>query len=309
MAVYISGSLAHDRIMVYPGLFADSILPEKVHMINVSFLIESMRETRGGTAGNIAYSMALLGEQPIILSSAGKDFGEYAAYLKTLGLSVDGVRILENEHTAFCYITTDMSDNQIVGFCLAAMKHPCGYKFGDLDLERDLAIVAPGNMDDMQNLPCYYREKGLRYIYDPSQQVAAFSGQQMLDGLTGSYVLICNDYELEVIMNKAKCSKAELTKRTGHIITTLGDKGCLLTTIDKEVHLPALPAKVKDPTGAGDALRGGLLCGLHNGRDMLTALQMGVTAASFCVEANGTQEHFFDQNSFAARYQQAFGEL
>lgn len=309
MAVYISGSLAHDRIMVYPGLFADSILPEKVHMINVSFLIESVRETRGGTAGNIAYSMALLGEKPLILSSAGKDFDEYAVFLNNLGLSVEGVRIINSEHTAFCYITTDLSDNQIVGFCPAAMNHPCEYNFGELDLERDLAIVSPGNMDDMQSLPRFYREKGLRYIYDPSQQVAAFSGQQLLDGLTGSYILMCNDYELEVIMRNTKCGKADLAKRAKYIITTLGDKGCLLTTATDEVHLPALPVKAKDPTGAGDALRGGLLCGLHSGRDMLTALQMGVTAASFCVEANGTQEHFFDQNSFGARYQKAFGEI
>ena len=197
MSIYVAGSLAFDRIMSFNGAFADHILADKLHILNVSFLIDGLVEKRGGCAGNIAYTLALMGEKPLILATAGKNFSEYGAFLESKGISLEGVRVMKDEFTASCTLITDKNNNQINGFHPAAMGFPCEYAFPHPDASADWGIVSPGNLDDMKALPRLFREKGIRYIYDPGQQIPALSGDDLLDAITGSALLVTNDYELQ----------------------------------------------------------------------------------------------------------------
>ena len=307
MNIYVFGSLAFDKIMNFPGRFADVILPEKLHILNVSFLIEKLEHKRGGTAGNIAYSLALLGEKPLILASVGQDFAEYRRFLAGLDLPLHGVREIPEEFTSACYLITDKDNNQINGFHPAAMNHSCrpAIPAGTPD---DWAIVSPGNLEDMRALPRRYREKGIRYIYDPGQQIPALTGPDLLDAITGSELLVTNDYELEMICRTTGRTRAEIRQLTGNLITTLGEKGSVVNNgVDGQI--PAVtPLCVKDPTGAGDAYRAGLIKGLIMGYSLTQAARMGATCASFCVEHNGTQEHAFSLRAFAERHLDAFNE-
>ena len=310
MEIFVSGSLAYDRIMDFPGRFSDHILPDKIHILNVCFTVNGLKEKFGGTAGNIAYSLALLGEQPHILASAGKDFDKYENWLRRNQLSPAGIRRITDELTAGAYITTDRADNQITGFNPGAMKYPSLFKFDGVNSEHALAIVAPGNLEDMYTYASVYKEKNIQYIFDPGQNIPEFSGEQLLEMLTGSSLLISNDYELEMIMRATGLDKARLLRRTRAIITTLGEKGSLLCTKDKEVHIPAAPvSQVSDPTGAGDAYRAGTIKGLVMGKDLSDAALMGAVCASYAVECHGTQEHHFSQEDFWARYEATLGAL
>jgi len=308
MSIYVSGSLAYDRIMTFPGKFADHILPDKIHILNVCFLVDGLTEKFGGTAGNIAYTMSLLGEKPLILATSGKDFGAYKDWLGSLGLPLDGVKHVADEFTAGAYITTDLSDNQITGFNPGAMKHPCGFAFPGLDPARDLAIVSPGNLHDMREFPRFYKERGVRFLFDPGQNITAFPGEVLLEMITDATYFISNDYELEMVMNATGLSKAELLERTPVIITTLGENGSLITERGQVTKIE--PAKVdspKDPTGAGDAFRAGLLKGLAEGKPLAEAAKVGSVAAAYAVECHGTQEHTFSMSEFNERYAKNFG--
>ena len=225
MSIYVAGSLAFDRIMSFNGAFADHILADKLHILNVSFLIDGLVEKRGGCAGNIAYTLALMGEKPLILATAGKNFSEYGTFLESKGISLEGVRVMKDEFTASCTLITDKNNNQINGFHPAAMGFPCEYAFPHPDASADWGIVSPGNLDDMKALPRLFREKGIRYIYDPGQQIPALSGDDLLDAITGSALLVTNDYELEMISKATQRTRAELRALTGGVITTLGERG------------------------------------------------------------------------------------
>ena len=310
MSIYISGSLAYDRIMTFPGKFKDHILPEKLHILNVSFMVERMEEKRGGCAGNIAYTLALLGEKPLILGCVGRDFGPYADFLQDMGLPLDGVRTCEDLFTALCYITTDLQSNQITGFYPGAMTRPCEYAFPHVDAGQDLAIVSPGNLDDMRALPRYFREKKVRYIYDPGQQLPVLTGDELLDAISGSFALTSNDYELDMICKATDKTKAEILALTQWVITTYGEKGSSVTGPEGRTDIGvAEPARVTDPTGAGDAHRAGLLKGLTLGLSVAEAAKVGAACASFAIEEYGTQLHSFTPQSFMQRYTAAFGAL
>lgn len=190
MSIHLSGSLAYDRIMTFPGRFEEHILPEKLHILNVCFLIDRIEEKRGGTAGNIAFNLALLKERPRICASVGKDFEEYARALEGMGLPLDGIRRLAQNFTACAYITTDQQGNQITGFSPAAMNTPCDPAFRPDVKPGDWAVVAPGNVDDMLDLPELYRSHGIPYIYDPGQQVPALGAERLVSGFTGAEALI-----------------------------------------------------------------------------------------------------------------------
>ncbi len=311
MSVYVSGSLAFDRIMTFPGNFQDHIMMDKLHMINVSFMVDGMDERRGGCAGNIAYSLALLGEKPVIVAAAGRDFAPYAEALDKLGLPLDGIRRDADIFTGLCYITTDMNSNQITGFYPGAMSLPADYAFPELDPEHDLAIVSPGNVEDMRRLPAFYKEKGIPYIYDPGQQLPVLSGQDLLAAIDGSLACITNDYELNMICKATGKSEDELLGRTLWLVTTLGAEGALVRGADgTEARIaPVPPAAVTDPTGAGDAQRAGLLKGLMHGLSMPEAARLGSVSASFALEKMGTQEHAYTAALFRERYVTVFGPL
>lgn len=311
MAIYVSGSLAFDRIMTFHGNFKDHILLDKLHMLNVSFMVDSMDERRGGCAGNIAFSLALLGEKPIIVSSAGRDFDGYAKVLANLGLPLEGIRRLDDVFTALCYITTDLNSNQITGFYPGAMSMPSDYSFPNLNPEKDIAIISPGNVEDMRRLPGFFRERGVPYIFDPGQQLPVLSAADLLNAIEGAFACITNDYELNMICKATGVSEDDLVGRTLWLVTTLGAEGARIRGADgTDTHVAAVAVdKVADPTGAGDAQRAGLLKGLSAGLSMPEAAKLGSVAASFAIESLGTQEHAYTPAQFGKRYESAFGPM
>jgi adenosine kinase len=309
MRIFVSGSLAFDRIMDFPGRFADHILPEKIHILNVCFMVNGLTERFGGTAGNIAYNLALLGEKPVILATCGRDFGPYRDWLEKLGLPLAGIKEIPEEFTAGAYITTDLADNQITGFNPGAMKHASDYRFDGLkDPGSALAIVAPGSLDDMLSYTRLYKQKGLRYIFDPGQSIPAWGAEELREMATGALALIVNDYELEMFGQKTGLDAMALMNLTPVLVTTQGDAGSDVRTAAGLEKIRAVPARqVLDPTGAGDAYRAGLLKGLALGLSLLEAAQMGAVLASFCVEQQGTQEHRVEIREFWDRYAGIFG--
>jgi adenosine kinase len=308
MHIFVSGSLAYDRIMDFPGRFADHILPEKIHILNVCFMVNGLTERFGGTAGNIAYNLALLGEKPMILATGGRDFGLYQEWLANLGLPLHGIRLIDEEFTAGAYITTDLADNQITGFNPGAMKHQSYYPFDGARPKESLAIIAPGNLPDMLVYSRRYKEMGLPYIFDPGQSIPAWGPEELREMATGALALIMNDYEMEMFHQKTGLAEGELQSLVQVLIITKGEVGSeLIGPEGRQVILPARPLRVQDPTGAGDAYRAGLIKGLTLNLPWATAALLGSTLASFAVEQAGTQEHTVSLPEFRQRYQENFG--
>ncbi len=303
MSIYITGSLAFDRIMTFQGKFQDSIIQDKVHKMSISFMVDRMEEKFGGCAGNIAYTLAKLHEKPIIISSSGRDFAPYAKHMQELGLSLEGINQDDELFTALCYITTDLDNNQITGFYPGAMTLPSRYGFNKLNAEEDFAIISPGNLTDMRALPDFYRDKGVKYIYDPGQQLPVIEADELIKAISGSFALTINDYELEMVCQKTGKTAAEIQELTTWCITTLGENGASIVGQGQKHDIKAVKVQqVIDPTGAGDAHRAGLLKGLSNGYGIVESAQIAATCASYAIEHYGTQLHSFDEDDFMQRY-------
>ncbi len=309
MKIFVSGSLAYDRIMDFPGRFSDHILPDKIHILNVCFTVNGMVEKFGGTAGNIAYTLALLEERPVILATIGKDHQRYFEWLKENGLTLEGIKIIEEEFTAGAYITTDRADNQITGFNPGAMKHRSGYSFDNAGTD-SITLIGPGNLGDMAEYAIACRKEKIPFICDPGQSLTGWDGKDLSAWIEGSYCLISNDYELELIMDKTGKDKRGLLSMTKTIVTTLGEKGCRISTGESEIAVSAAKTSdVVDPTGAGDSFRAGFLKGLVTDKDLETSAKMGAIAGAYAVEKYGTQEHRFSFSDFMQRYRENFGKL
>ena len=303
MKIIVSGSLAYDRIMDFPGYFKEHILPEKIHVLNVCFQVNDMKEKFGGTAGNIAYALTLMGQKPLISATIGRDYHRYLEWLGNHGISTEHIKIIEDEFTASAYITTDQSDNQITGFHPGAMKLSSALDFDKLDPRETLVIVSPGNLEDMVNYPQICKDRGIDYIFDPGQSLPMLTGKDLVQAIEGCRILIANDYELDLIMSKTGLDKAALLRRAKAIIVTTGEKGSHVFTPECERRIPAAkPKTVKDPTGAGDSYRGGLISGLAQGKDIEECARMGSVCASFAVECYGTQEYSFSPEEFHERF-------
>lgn len=307
MQLYVSGSLAYDRIMDFDGKFADHILPDKIHVLNVCFNVNGLQEKLGGTAGNIAYGLAQLGEKPLVLGCLGRDGQRYRQWMKGHGIDDTYVRDIEEEFTAGAYITTDRADNQIAGFNPGAMKHSCCFDVGLLDPAEAMVIIAPGNYEDMTMLPAALRACGGAFIFDPGQALNIFAGPALVEAMRGARLLISNDYELEMIQRKTGLDVPALLGLVEAIITTKGEAGgVLLERGGRSRAFPAVPADtVSDPTGAGDAFRAGLLKGLAQGLDLLQSCLWGAVIASYAVACYGTQEYSLDAAGFQARLDKA----
>jgi adenosine kinase len=303
MNIIVSGSLAYDRIMDFPGHFSDHILPEKIHVLNVCFQVTGMKERFGGTAGNIAYALTLMGEKPVICATIGHDYHKYFEWLSKNGISREHIKIIDEESTAGAYITTDLADNQITGFNPGAMKYPTSLDLYRLTPQDTFVIVSPGNLQDMITYPRICKELGIEYIFDPGQSLPVWDGDELAQAITGCKILICNDYELDLIISKTGLKKEVLLGQAGAIITTLGELGSQVATTDGvEIHIPVAKArKVDDPTGAGDAYRGGLISGLVQDKDLDQCARMGSVCASFAVECYGTQDYSFTPEEFDGR--------
>jgi adenosine kinase len=307
ITVIVCGSLAYDRIMVFPGYFSDHILPEKIHVLNVCFQVDGLRERFGGTAGNIAYALTLMGENPLVSATIGHDYHAYFKWLTDNGIATGNIKIIEDEFTASAYITTDRADNQITGFNPGAMKYSSCLDFDRLKPKETIVIVSPGNLENMLNYPRFCKAGGIDYIFDPGQSLPMLKANELIQTIEGCRILICNDYELDLIISMTGLKMQALMKLAANIIVTRGELGSIISTPDGEITLSAVkPKMVVDPTGAGDAYRGGLISGLVQGKDIEHCARMGSVCASFAVECCGTQDYRFSPEEFAERLNRGY---
>ncbi|MDR0548302.1 MAG: carbohydrate kinase family protein [Deltaproteobacteria bacterium] len=312
MAIICSGSLAIDRLSRFPGLFQDHILPDKLDFLNICFLVDQVERVPGGTASNIAYNLTLLGEKPLIVGAVGRDSDgqEIMASLKSRGLDLSYVAESDLP-TSGCYAGADRHGNQLIFFHPGAMSHPSSFEPKDLPGEpaAHLAIVSPGGFSDMKRLCQAYRDLGIPFIFDPGQQVPAFSGPELLAMLDGALMLIVNEYEIELFLRSTGLKLEDLFQYSDTVVITLGSQGSRLETPRGGQHiLPGPVDQVLDPTGAGDAYRAGILKALYRREEILTACRLGSTVASFCVEAKGPQGHQFSPGEVLARHFRTFRE-
>ncbi len=304
MKVFVSGSLAYDRIMNFPEYFSDHILPDKIHVLNVCFQVDGVTENYGGTAGNIAYALTLMGEKPLITATIGSDNHKYFEWLEKNNIVRDGIKVIPQELTAGAYITTDKADNQITGFNPGAMKFSSEFDFTGIDPKETLFLVSPGNLDDMIRYPRHCQSAGIPYIFDPGQALPVLQAEDLLSAITGAKILIVNDYEFDLILDKTGLKKEELLGKAETTIITLGEAGSMIYGSAGEKKIPACPARqVLDPTGAGDAYRGGLISGLIQGQNIEESALLGSACASFAVECYGTQVYHFTPGEFEKRLQ------
>jgi len=305
--VIVTGSLGFDYIMNFSGKFADRIMPDKIHAISLSFLVDRLEKQFGGTAGNIAYSLKLLGIEPIIAAPAGKDFQEYIEFLASKNISAKEIPIIVDEMTSSYFVVTDQEDNQIGSFFLGATKYAKDIDLTAIANADDFVMLAPTEPEAMKKYVEVCTKKKLRYMYDPAFQIGNFSSDDLQEGISNAEILIGNDYEISLIEKKIELSHEELLKKVNIVITTLGSKGAWIETQEERIEIsPAKPQNVSDPTGAGDAFRGGFLAGYLRGFDLKTCGQMGAVAAVYTVEKYGTVTHTFVIPEFEERYRENF---
>ena len=307
MDILVSGSMAYDRIMNFNGRFSDHILPDQLDNISISLLVDSMTEHIGGTAGNIAYSLSLLGEKPRILAAMGRDYHRYFEWLDQCGISTDDIRIVEDELTAGAYITTDLNSNQFTGFNPGAMKHQAGFSYAGVNASETMAIVGPGNLADMMEFTAKNNELGIFSIFDPGQSLPIWEPEALSRCIGQSDMLICNEYELGMITNSTGLSQGELAGMVEHLVVTLGAEGAEFHSEGASERVPVVPADAVDPTGAGDAFRGGLIKGMAHGLGIKRAVEMGAVCGYYAVQVNGTQTYRYTQAEYDAKLRECFG--
>lgn len=312
MTIVVTGSVAFDIIMNFPGHFKEHILPEKVHVLSVSFLLETMQRMRGGAAANIAYNLALLGESSQILAAVGDDFADYREQLEAAGVDTSPVHVVPGEFTASAFITTDKDDNQITGFYPGAMREGGALlSFHNLKTEPDLAVISPDDPAAMSRFPAECRDRGIPYVYSPGQQIVSLDADQLMDGIKGARCLIGNDYEMEMIASKIGYQSNELTGLAEIVITTFGERGSKIVGADGEVVdiPPVAVERVADPTGAGDAYVAGVARGLARGQSPAVYGRVASLAAARAIEHYGTQAHSYSPQDFNAQYEARFSDF
>ena len=311
MSTLITGSVAYDYIMDFPGYFKDHIMPEKIHVLNLSFLVNTMKRNRGGVASNIAYTMALLGAPPALFASVGaNDWAAYEAEIRELGIDTRFVEVVPDEFTATCYITTDLDNNQITGFYTGAMSRDKQRSLKSVPRnELDLVVIGPTEPEPIVQFTRECQEMGVPYVYSPIWQIIRMSGDELAEGLRGAKVVVANDYEYELIKDKTGLDQHGILDHAEMVVTTKGKHGSIIMTQDEVAAIPAAsPSKVVDPVGAGDAYLGGLVYALNAGMDIHRAGRVAALAAVYAIEDHGTQAHFYTREEFAQRYMENFGE-
>ena len=305
-----TGSIAYDYILSFKGRFKDHILADKTHILNLSFLVDDLRKRRGGVAGNYAYNLSLLGYPAAVLATAGSDAAEYRDWLVARGIDCQGLRLLDDEITATGFTTTDMDDNQLTGYYGGAMLRASMLGVDDATPGAEALIVGPNDPAAMIRLVRECRERGLPFVFDPAHQLPRLSGDDVMEGSRGAWILIGNDYELELIMERTGRDLPGLLILAEIVVTTLGRDGSQLATRTGTVDIPPAPAvRESDPTGAGDAYRSGLVAGLLRGLDLEAAGRVASLAATYVVEQVGTVEHSYTPAEFSKRYEEAFGNF
>lgn len=308
MTIVVTGSVAFDYIMSFPGRFADHILPDKLDRISLSFLVDDMTKVYGGCGPNIAYSLALLGEHPMLLASAGRDGAEYRDWLARNGVDASLMQICNDCFTASFFVSTDRDQNQIATFYSGAMSRASELSLYDV-ANPEIAIISPNDPKAMRKYARECRELELPYIYDPSQQVARVEGQELCESLTGAYVLIVNDYEYSILQKKTGLDEVELLERVEVVVVTRGEAGSRIVTEGNEILVPAArPHAVLEPTGVGDAYRAGLLVGIVRHFPWPVTGRMAALAAAYVIEHPGPQPLPYTLAAFVQRYRENFGE-
>ena len=310
MRIIVTGSIAYDYVMVFPGHFQDHILPEKMHVLSVSFLVDSMKRLRGGTAPNIAYNLALLGQKPEVVGTVGQDFAEYRAWLDSKGVVTDGIKVIDDDFTASCFINTDLRHNQITAFYPGAMSKASTLTLEGMGLSKsDLVLIAPNDPAAMAGHAEECTRLGIPYLYDPSMQAPRMTGVELEAGFKGAKVLTGNDYEFGMMAEKLGITEDQLRRRVPITVMTKGEAGALITVEGTEYEIPpASPTAVVDPTGAGDAYRAGLVTGMARGFSWPVIGRLGALTAVYAIEQTGTQHHYYSLPEFVDRYRSNFGQ-
>jgi adenosine kinase len=307
MTVVCTGSIAYDYILTFKGRFKDHILMDKTHILNLSFLVDDLQKRRGGVAGNYAHNLALLGYPAAVLATAGTDAVEYRDWLVARGIDCRGLRLLEGELSATGFTTTDLDDNQLTGYYGGAMWRAAMLGLDDGPPAVDAVIIGPNDPGAMKRLVHECRERDVRFVFDPAHQLPMMSGEDVIDSTRGAWIVIGNDYELELIQQRSGLDVNGLLGLAEMVVTTLGRQGSRIATRLQTVEIPAAsPAREADPTGAGDAYRAGLVAGLLRGLDLEGAGRVASLAATYAVEQVGTIEHGYTRAEFSARYLEAF---
>jgi len=306
MNTLICGSIAYDTIMVFPGRFKEHILPEKLHILNVAFLVPDMRREFGGCAGNIAYNLHMLGGKPQIMAAVGDDAQPYTYRLDKLQLSQLHVKQVAGTFTAQAFITTDLDDNQITAFHPGAMNHSQQNHVGDA-ANVTLGIVAPDGRDGMLQHAREFAAAGIPFIFDPGQGLPMFNGEELLDFVGKAEYLTVNDYEAQMLQEKTGQTLEALARHVKALIVTLGAQGSLIYSGGRQLEIPcAKPDAVVDPTGCGDAYRAGLLYGIANGLDWELTGRLASLLGAMKIAHRGGQNHQFTRDDVAARFKQNF---
>lgn len=307
MTALICGSLAYDNIMVFQDRFKNHILPDKIHILNVSFLVPEMRREFGGCAGNIAYNLKLLGGEGMPMGTAGSDFGPYADWLTDQGVSIEYIKVIDDALTAQAFITTDLDDNQITAFHPGAMNMSQQNKISDVN-GVSLGIVSPDGKDGMIQHAEQFAEADIPFIFDPGQGMPMFEGEDLIRFIDQATYATFNDYEWQLMQDRTGLSEQDIVAKVRALIITKGGAGSTIHTDDSVYEIPvAKAASIEDPTGCGDAFRAGLLFGLMNELDWETTGRISSLMGAIKIERQGTQNHEFTMDEFNARFRESFG--
>jgi adenosine kinase len=307
--ILISGSVAYDYLMTFPGLFHEQILPERLQNISLSFLVDSMTRQRGGIAPNIAYTLALLGEKPRLFATVGEDFSDYRAWLEKFGVDTEFARVVPGKFTASFFATTDRVSAQIASFYPGAMADAATMSLKEVAKRPDLVVISPTDPTAMMKHAAECRELGIPYLYDPSQQVLRLEGDEIARDMDGAHFLFCNDYEFGLISKKTSLDLNGILKQVDILVVTKGAEGAVIYANGQEITVPVAPEeRIVDPTGVGDAFRGGFLAAYARGWDWSLCGQVGSLAAVYVLEQNGTQNHFYTREQFVKRFREHYDD-
>jgi adenosine kinase len=309
MNIVLTGSIAFDYLMTFPGQFVEHILPDHLDRISLSFLVDSLIRRPGGIAANIAYTLALLGEKPKVMATVGEDFADQKAWLEDQGVDMSTVKTVPDVLTASFFVTTDQTNAQIASFFTGAMAHARDLSFSDLPEIPDLAVISPNDPQAMINYAHECCQMDIPYFYDPSQQIVRMDAASLSSGIKGCLALFTNDYEFELIEEKTGMDLDEVRSHTEFVVITRGEKGADIYSNQGQNHIHAVaPKLIKDPTGVGDAFRAGFLKGHLHQLGFERCGQMGALAATYCLEADGPQGHKFDLPMFIERFRHHFDD-
>jgi len=307
MNIVLTGSIAFDYLMSFPGRFRDHILADRLDRLSLSFLVDTLIRRRGGIAANIAFTMALLGERPLVMATAGEDFEDYRAWLEDHGVDTSAIRVIPGLLTASFFVNTDQVNAQIASFYTGAMARAADLRFEDLPLRPDLAVISPNDPAAMEAYVLECGRLGIPYFYDPSQQIVRLEPDVLRYGMANARALFCNDYEFGMISEKTGLGLDAIVEQTEFLVITRGEHGADVYQPGSTFHIPAvLPIRPAEPTGVGDAFRGGFLKGYAHGLGLDRCGQMGALAAAYCLEEDGTQGHHFTLDEFLERFRRTF---